>query len=262
LVTAAETEMSRKKAKTLEMIISAFPKYYRDVANSFDENINLRQDNISHLLNAEGVWVRIEEISTKELQWLLKKAMNKIKDANFCSRVKIADSEVINIMKFRSDCKNPQLRNIHFRLIHNDFYTYEKMFKYKMTDTPNCPRCNHIETSKHLLWDCDESRKIWAFYNNILTKVNLQNMIITSYEDIFKTESINILSIIKMKIIKEFIQITHPQGWTSERINNIISQTGKTEIYNAKIKNENEKTIKKWKIFENLDENIILQPPS
>ncbi len=262
LVTAAETEMSRKKSQTLEMFINAFPKYYRDVANSFDENINLRQDNISHVLNAEGFWVRIEEITTKELQWLLKNAMHKIKDANFGARVRIADSEVIDIMKFRSDCKNPQLRNIHFRLIHNDFYTHEKMFKYKMTNTPNCPRCNHIETSKHMLWECDESRKIWALYNDILKKVNLQNMIITSYEDIFKTESINILSIIKMKIIKEFIQIIRPHGWTSERINNIICQARKTEIYNAKIKNEYEKTIKKWKVFENLDENIILQPPS
>jgi hypothetical protein len=27
-----------------------------------------------------------------------------------------------NIIKFRKNCKNPKLRNIYFRLIHNDFF--------------------------------------------------------------------------------------------------------------------------------------------
>ncbi len=267
LVLAAETEMVRSKCKIFEMFINVFPKYYRDVANSFDENINIRQDNITHILSEEGLWVRIEEITTKELQWLLKHAMNKIKAANFSSRIKIEVSEDINIMQFRTDCKNPQLRNIHFRLLHNDFYTHERMFKYKMTNSPKCPRCNNIETTQHLLWECRDSKIIWNLYNGILRKVNLQNMTVESYKDIYKTESINMLSILKMKIIKEFIQIIRPQYWNAEKVEKIINQARKMELHNASKKNEYEyeKINKKGKnlTFSKILMKIsILQSPS
>jgi len=252
--------MVRRKCKTLEMFINVFPKYYRDVANSFDENINTRQENITHILSEEGLWIDIEEITTKELQWLLKHAMNRTKAANFSSRIKIEIGEEINIMQFRMDCKNPQLRNIHFRLLHNDFYTHERMFKYKMTNSPKCPRCNNIETTQHLLWECRDSKIIWNLYNEILRKVNLQNMTVESYKDIYKTESIDILSVLKMKIIKQFIQIVRPQYWNAEKVERIISEARKMELHNASKKNgyEYEKMNKKWKkfnIFEVFDGN-------
>jgi hypothetical protein len=183
LVMAAETEVCRKKSKILEMILSAFPAYYRDAANSFDENINARQDNITHIMNAEGTWIAIRESTTKELQWLFKHVLGKLKDLEINSKISTTDNDVVNIIQFRQQCKNSQLRNFHFRMIHNDFYTYE-VFKFKMTDTPQCQRCIEIETTKHLLWECAESQKIWNLYNAILTRGKLQNMHISTYEDI------------------------------------------------------------------------------
>jgi hypothetical protein len=251
LVMAAETELCRKKSKILEMILSAFPAYFRDVANSFDENINVRQDNLTHIMNAEGTWIAIRESTTKQLQWLLKHVLGKLKDLEINSKISMIDNEVVNIIQFRQQCKNAQLRNVHFRMIHNDFYTYERMFKFKMTDSPQCQRCVEMETTKHLLWECAESQKIWNLYNAILTRVQLQNMHISTYEDIYRTESMGILSIIKTKIVNEFIQIIRPRNWTIEKIENVISNIRTIELYNANKRNDWIKTNKIWKIFEN-----------
>jgi hypothetical protein len=38
--------------------------------------------------------------------------------------------------------RNPKLRNIYFRLIHNDFFTGVRMKKYRMTKDDECPRYN------------------------------------------------------------------------------------------------------------------------
>jgi hypothetical protein len=38
----------------------------------------------------------------------------------------------------------------------------------------------------------------------------------------YRTESMGILSIIKTKIVNEFIQIIRPRNWTIEKIENVI----------------------------------------
>jgi hypothetical protein len=169
LVREAEIEMDREASKRFESIIKAFPPYYRDCANSFDDNINTENSSLTHILNVEGRWVPINEITTKELQKTFKLILNKISDANFTVKLGIQNTDTINIINFRKGCKNPRLRHIHFRLIHDDFFTYSKMFKYNMTVSPHCPRCGMEETTRHLLWECFESKNIWTIYNVILS---------------------------------------------------------------------------------------------
>ena len=97
-----------------------------------------------------------------------------------------------------------KLRSIHFRLIHNDFFTYSRMYKYKMSNTSKCPRCDETETTKHLLWECRESQNIWGKYNEILMEQGIEYAQIRTYEDIYTTDKLGSLSIIKMKIVQEF----------------------------------------------------------
>jgi hypothetical protein len=73
IVEAAETEMDRERSKRLESIISAFPTFFRDAANKFDENINSRDKNMTHLLIKDETWMPVSEINTRDLQWTLKK---------------------------------------------------------------------------------------------------------------------------------------------------------------------------------------------
>jgi hypothetical protein len=160
LIFAAEMEVNERRLKNLETVINAFPKYFQDAANSFDENINSSEENMTHLLDTKANWVPISVIKTYQLQLILKEVLSKTECINLEKNLPKDIIEQIDFLKLRQNCKNPKLRNMYFRLVHNDFYTYEKMFKYKMTETPNCPRCNLIETSKHMLWECKDSKII------------------------------------------------------------------------------------------------------
>ena len=254
LVESAEIEMHRNKSDTMESLIRVFPKYYRDAANSFNENINVRQNNITHFLSVDMNWIPIKEITTRDLQWILKNALNRLSVIKLKDNVglEIEKNEEIDFVQFRKNCRNPQLRNIYFRLIHNDFYTYERMYKFKMTPNPYCPRCGEVETTKHLLWECNESQKIWKIYNEILNKAKLHENCVINYSDIYKSEQVSALSTVKMIIIKEFIQIIRPTRWNKEIIINLILNIKKIELYNSVKLNKLEFFNEKWNIFEYL----------
>jgi hypothetical protein len=207
---------------------------------------------MTHILTKDSCWLPINSITTKDLQWILKAALGRLDEINWTGNLETIDQEKININLFRKNCKNPKLRNIYFRLIHNDFFTHRRMYKFKMTESPNCPRCNNLETTKHLLWECNDSKKIWDLYNEVLEKSNLQNGKINVYEDIYYTDDTKALATIKMKIVQELIQIDRPKGWTIALIEKLIVNLRNMEIFNGDGKRNLEQIKNDWIHFMNL----------
>jgi hypothetical protein len=246
IVSEAETEIDRNRKKRLESIICAFPKYFRDAANNFNENINIRNETLTHFLRSDKTWIPANDVTTKDLQWILKNALNRIAKADFEQKTGIRN-DIINPLELRKVCKNPKSRNIYFRMIHNDFFTYERMFKYKMSTNPNCPRCNQVETSKHLLWECADSKKMWSSYNDILKQSNYENMIISCYEDLYRIEGVPLLMTIKLKLIQELIQIVRPTNWCKNRTINLILQLRNIEMHS--MNPDNIKIMRRWENF-------------
>ena len=115
-----------------------------------------------------------------------------------------------------------------------------------MVPTDKCLRCNRKETYQHMLWECDEAKKVWKSYNDYLEKINYTHEKIEDYKDIYNTHNTSALSIIKMKIIQEMIQIIRPSGWTIEKIEKIAIEMKNLELYNSKINRSMEKTRRKW----------------
>ena len=188
----------------------------------------------------------LKAITTKDIQKLLKIAMNKTTTPDFNKKLGIENFDKNNITKFRHHCKNVKLRHIYYRLISRDFFTMEKMLKYKMTATDRCQRCNEKETYKHLLWECEETKKVWKSYNEYLAKIKYEHGKIEKYEDIFSIQDISALSIIKMKIIKEMIQITRPTGWTLDNVEKIAKELKNIELYYSLSKHCITKNMQKW----------------
>ena len=106
------------------------------------------------------------------------------------------------------------------------------MHRFGIINDNVCERCQQIESTKHLLWECAESRNIWESFNNWIINKNPMAQLINEYQDIYNIDDCAHICKVKMKIIQEMIQIERPRGWNLERINLISKEIEKIELYN------------------------------
>jgi hypothetical protein len=171
---------------------------------------------------------------------------------DYNAKNKIDNFETDDIVIIRKTIKNVKLRNIFYRLINNDFYSKEKMMKFKMTLDDKCDRCGSTETTKHLLWECKWSQDMWNNLNSIYRKMNLKEGFIRKYDDLFNFKSCSGSNTIKLKLINELIQIERPKHLNEQNIVIIINKLKNIEKYIA-IKNKQlTKYYAKWSKFEQI----------
>ncbi len=109
-----------------------------------------------------------------------------------------------------------------------------------MMNSDECERCGAEETTKHLLWDCPFSQLAWKNLNSILEENKL---------GLDKIGGTACFTLIKLKILNEFIQIERPKHLSKSKIYTLINQLINTEKFIA-IKNQKlEKFKERWKPF-------------
>jgi hypothetical protein len=207
----------------------------KEIAIKFTNDDEVDEDELLLILDSKNdTLIPINNITTKEIQVILKTVLNRIEKADFMNKLNAEYFEVENIMKFRESCKNAKLRNIYFRAIHNDFFSNDRMMKFKMTDSNKCSRCEEIETSKHLLWDCREAKRIWEVFNEVIKEQTTLTERVQKYEDIFQMYENKVLNMIKVKIIQQSIQIKRISRWTTQAGIDLIKDLKIVEEYGAK----------------------------
>ena len=246
-----ETEIDRARLKRIRMIIVNIQSEMVELATTYNEYINNDSVSLKYILLKGEEWREINNITTKDLQRTLKVAKNRISNQDFNTKLGTIEYKKENISKFRDQCKNVKLRHIYFRLISKDFFTMEKMYKYKMVNNNKCKRCEEVETYKHLIWECREAQKIWKAFNEFVAHLDLQEEKIMEYDNIFMIGEREVLSKVKIRVIQEMIQIERPVNWAIERIQKIANELRCMEIYNATKINKFEKTKTKWDIMPN-----------
>ena len=127
------------------------------------------------------------------MQLTLKEAMKKIDRQNFDQRLGINGYDSSQLSKFRDQYKNIRLRHIYFRLVSRDFYTKERMLRFRMSRSDECERCGEVETYKHLFWECRESRRVWSSFNEYMGSIGHQHKV-TGYEEVFTIDDNRIIS--------------------------------------------------------------------
>ena len=114
------------------------------------------------------------------------------------------------------------MRIIKFRLLHCDIFSRERMFRFKMVESPNCEFCGEIETIKHQLWDCQRAKVVWEFINTLIRQCNLGQQI--SFENLFT--GFNPINTTKEAVMTRLIQML----MQIDRSRNIDTRYIKTEI--------------------------------
>ena len=188
-----------------------------------------------HLRLENGIRIQVETVTAKELQNTLKVYMNKIEKCDFKTKLDVQYFDEANIMRMRQNCLNSKLRNIYFRLTHNDFFTRVRMRKYKMVEGNECKRCNIEETTKHLLWECLHANNIWSIFDMIMSKIGRNNDLVGNYDNIYDIPANPAISIAKLKIIQELVQVIRPKMWNMSKMINLIRDLKNIESYNVRV---------------------------
>ncbi len=97
------------------------PNNFKEISECQNKNFNSDDDNMKSIMISKGQRVQLSNVTVKQLQCLLKIALGKVESLDGKTKLGIKTFDEDNILNFRINCKNPKLRNIYFRLIHNDF---------------------------------------------------------------------------------------------------------------------------------------------
>ena len=54
------------------------------------------------------------------------------------------------------------------RAIHGDIYSQERLFRFGLSDTPNCETCGEIETINHKILECEYAATRWEALASII----------------------------------------------------------------------------------------------
>ena len=232
LVGEVEIEHDRNRLRRLRMVLQAFPAGLVELASTFNEDNNVDTDVRYSIMGENQNWLNLNIVTTKELQSILKINLGKVSSQDHKTKLVIEEFDKDNILKFRNKCKNIKLRHIFYRLISGDIFSKERMCRFGMINNNICERCQQIETTRHLLWGCVESRNIWELFNVWSANNNTISNVMNEYQDIYKIDDCAHVCKVKMKIIQEMIQIERPSGWNLERINLISNNIKRIELYN------------------------------
>jgi hypothetical protein len=245
--TEAEIESDHNRIIRIGNVISAFPLELIEIASACDENQLNSNQNWSHIMINTGVWLDFWKMSTKDWQPVLKTSFKKTERLDFEHRLGTTLYDPCQIAKFREQCKNVKLRHIYYRLISRDFYTKERMFRFNMSRNNECERCGLLESYRHLMWECIESRRVWDCFNSYILSLNGSINLVNRYEDVYNIYSDRTISILKVRVIQAMIQIERPVGWTANNIRKFALELKNIEIYNSVIKNKPDKVRNIWR---------------
>jgi hypothetical protein len=246
LCVEAETEQNENELIRIGNVLSVFPVSMIELAGAYDDNSNDDDLGLTHFLFGWGEWKDIYGITTKEIQVVLKSALKKTEKLDFEHRLGFGSYDPQQIVTFRQQCKNMKLRHIYYRLVSRDFYTKERMLRFRMSRDDECERCGHKETYRHLLWECREASIVWQAFNSYMIRIGQQPIQVNKYEDVFDIYPNKILSMIKVKVVQAMIQINRPQGWNMESVRKLALEIKSIELYNSVTKNKLDKTRRIW----------------
>ena len=89
------------------------------------------------------------------------------------------NDDLTNLGRNISKLTNSKLKSILLRCLHGDVYSRERMVRFGMVEDNRCPRCNEIETTQHMLYECTYVKSVWSEIHKLTNiKANSLNEIL------------------------------------------------------------------------------------
>jgi hypothetical protein len=249
LLQAYEFEIDEKMTKMMTLTLANFPPKLIKIAKCYNDESRINTGECKFIQMSSGMRMDLKSLTVRELQNSLKAILKKTETSNFTEKLG-TNFDANNINRLRINCKNPKLRNIYFRLIHNDFFTRVRMKKYGMVNDDVCQRCGEVETMKHQIWECTQAKNIWQLYNELMVCLGENGEEVDEYNSIYVTPEGTAITQIKIRIIQEMIQIARPNNWGRCEIRKLVKDLINMELYNSKQNSVMHKFKLKWNEIE------------
>jgi hypothetical protein len=127
--------------------------------------------------------------------------------------------------------KNTRQKNIFLRIYNNDIYSKEKLYKFGLIDSPECPKCGAIETKLHLVYKCPQVLAIWNRLEELLNGRH-----VSSLEDVLTKNNNPTTLKIKIEILGLLIQKSRSPFGTKETIECALNKLIQVEKNNRILK--------------------------
>ena len=131
------------------------------ISNNYAQIINpaaLGNLNVLDNVAINDKFMKLSEISSKKIrEGLIKQEVLTEFKIGLVIDARMARNWLYNVSQLTS-----VLHKNHILLTaHNAIYSKERCFRYGLTNDPNCPRCESIETLAHKIYECEYSKRIW-----------------------------------------------------------------------------------------------------
>ena len=104
----------------------------------------------------------------------------------------LTPNEALNLFNTVNKLTCTRSKDILLRLIHGELYSKDRLYRYQLTDTPECPRCNLRETLVHKFIECDYVKEIWRRTLQLTNKLRINNGNETLLEKIMSSSEPNL----------------------------------------------------------------------
>ena len=165
--------------------------------------------------------------------------------------------QLINVNKvnpfllIRKFIHTPRDKFFKYRILQGDIFCNERMFRFRMTESPNCTFCSHtveVETIKHLLWDCPRSQQVWNYVNSVvrlaynINYINYNTVVVGSENPIPVVESIIVTALKLILVIDRSLLVSRNEVRNRIKHQFILEQNA--------MRNKEQAFIKRWSRLE------------
>ena len=115
-------------------------------------------DQLRRLHYSKRKWVDLGKLTSKELR---EARCQEVPMCVFKNGLLLNPSECINWLNNLRRLTSTGHKNAVLRAIHGDIYSQERLFRFGLSDTPNCKTCGEIETINHKILECEYAATRW-----------------------------------------------------------------------------------------------------
>jgi hypothetical protein len=100
-------------------------------------------------------WTNFDKVTLKDLKNILTTNKEVLAVQEYIAKKHGTMSNTNPFLKLFKTIKDVKVRNLQFKMLHNIYPTKKHLHKWKLSDSPNCTKCNVVETLRHAIWECE-----------------------------------------------------------------------------------------------------------